>query len=287
MNSFTRDQGMHPLLHLIRPVNCLMASIAVFIGSFIAGGRAILLHPWLLIPGFIASFTLAGAAMAINDYYDREIDAINRPERPIPSGAIKPRTALTYASTLILIGILLSIVTPLSLIVALTALLIFTVYSAKGKRYGLIGNLMVSFCVALTFIYGGAVVNKVPFTLLVFALLALLANTGREVVKGVIDIPGDRKWGIQTLAVKHGVNVAVKVASAFYLAAVALTPLPLLLGFANTWYILLVIIADIGFLHLVFTLLLNPSPRQAKRAKGYSLVWMLVGLIAFASTQFP
>src|SRR5271157_2405888 len=61
--------------------------------------------------GFSTGFTLAAASMVINDYYDRQIDAINEPNRPIPSGLIKPNYALWFASILTVVGFVTSYLT--------------------------------------------------------------------------------------------------------------------------------------------------------------------------------
>ena len=81
-------------LRLIRPVNCVMMGFAVIVGASLVSYPNFSTN---LLLGFITSFTLTAASMAINDYYDRDIDAINEPQRPIPSGAISPREALFLA----------------------------------------------------------------------------------------------------------------------------------------------------------------------------------------------
>jgi hypothetical protein len=77
-------------LRLIRPVNCLMMGFAVTVGAALASPNVSSVFWPNLFYGFITGFMLTAASMTINDYYDREIDAINEPNRPIPSGLIKP-----------------------------------------------------------------------------------------------------------------------------------------------------------------------------------------------------
>ena len=86
---------LNGFIHLMRPVNCLMMGFAV------SRWRSSCLLPilgslnWLnILFGFLTGFTFCAAAMVINDYYDRKIDAINEPQRPIPSGTVKPNEAL-------------------------------------------------------------------------------------------------------------------------------------------------------------------------------------------------
>ena len=82
-------------LRIMRPLNCLMMGFAVIVGASLVSALNFSIN---LLLGFVTSFTLTGASMAINDYYDREIDAINEPNRPIPSGAVSPKEALSFAA---------------------------------------------------------------------------------------------------------------------------------------------------------------------------------------------
>ncbi len=91
-------------IRLIRPVNCLMMGFAVLVGAVLANPQLSSLN-WLnILFGFLTGFTFCAAAMVINDYYDRKIDAINEPQRPIPSGTIKPNEALAFVGVLSIVG---------------------------------------------------------------------------------------------------------------------------------------------------------------------------------------
>ncbi len=88
-------------IRLIRPINGLMMGLAVIVGASLALAETFSINVALnLLLGFTTAFTLTGASMAINDYYDRQIDAINEPNRPIPSGLIQPKQALIFAFAL-------------------------------------------------------------------------------------------------------------------------------------------------------------------------------------------
>ena len=81
-------------LQIIRPLNCLMMGFAVIVGASLVSTLNLTLN---LLFGFVTSFALTAASMVINDYYDREIDAINEPNRPIPRGDVSPKEALIFA----------------------------------------------------------------------------------------------------------------------------------------------------------------------------------------------
>ncbi|HQI69074.1 MAG TPA: UbiA family prenyltransferase, partial [Methanothrix sp.] len=97
-------EGLRAYWEILRPFNGAMAAAAAIIGLAIAGGLA----PCATALIFLAVFLVTGAGNAVNDYCDRQIDAVNRPGRPIPSGRISPRAALYYSMALFAAGSLLA-----------------------------------------------------------------------------------------------------------------------------------------------------------------------------------
>ncbi|MGB9778186.1 MAG: geranylgeranylglycerol-phosphate geranylgeranyltransferase [Candidatus Bathyarchaeales archaeon] len=275
-------------LRLIRPVNCLMMGFAVIVGAALANPNALSVIWQKLIYGFVTGFALTAASMTINDYYDREIDAINEPKRPIPSGLIQPKNALIFALTLTVIGFISAFLTnPLCFLIAIIAWIIFVTYTTVGKRSGLPGNFLVSTCVAMPFIYGSvAAVNTVMPNVLIFVLMVFLSNTGREITKGIVDVEGDRIQNVKTLAVLYGEKTAATTAVLFYLFAVFLSPIPWLLGNVSFWFLPFVAITDFGLVASSFMLLKDFSRENARKVKNTVLLWFLVGLLAFIAGVF-
>jgi geranylgeranylglycerol-phosphate geranylgeranyltransferase len=273
-------------LHLMRPANCLMMALAVIVGAALASPTRIS-SAWLSITyGCITGFALTAASMAINDYYDRAIDAINEPKRPIPSGVIKPKEALAFASILTAIGFVAAYFTntvyPLPLLTAIIAWGIFTAYTTVGKRSGLPGNLLVSACVATPFIYGSvALTAGVELNVLLFASMAFLSNTGREVTKGIVDVEGDRTQNVKTLAVRYGDKKAAAAAIVFFLSAALLSPIPWLLNLVAVWFIPFVLVTDVGLAVSSFMLYRDHSREKARKIKNTVLLWFVFGLMAF------
>ncbi|MDH5375291.1 MAG: geranylgeranylglycerol-phosphate geranylgeranyltransferase [Candidatus Bathyarchaeota archaeon] len=270
-------------LRLMRPVNCLMMSIAVMVGVVLASSNfleALLLD---LIWGFVTGFMLTAASMAINDYYDKEIDAINEPNRPIPSGLINPREALAFAFILTAIGFAAAYLTNIfCFVIAIIAWIVFVTYTTVGKRSGLPGNFLVSACVATPFIYGSVVIaNAVGLNVLIFASMAFLSNTGREITKGIVDVEGDEMQNVKTLAVRYGEKNAAIAATIFYLLAVLLSPIPRLLNIVSFWFIPLVAVTDFGLVASAFMLLRDYSRENARKVKSMVLLWFIFGLLAF------
>jgi geranylgeranylglycerol-phosphate geranylgeranyltransferase len=267
-------------LRMIRPLNCLMMGFAVIVGASLVSP----INPSInLLLGFVTSFTLTAASMAINDYYDREIDAINEPHRPIPQGEITPKEALTFALILTITGFASALLTnpPNTLIIAAIAYIISITYITKGKRTGLPGNFLVSASVVIPFIYGGSTVGNVESAVFLFAAIAFLSNTGREITKGIVDTEGDKSHDIKTIAVTYGEKTAAATATTFSLLAVILSPLPWLWELVSNWFLPPVILTDVGLIVSSILLLKDPSRKNSKRIKNLSLIWFTTGLVAF------
>jgi len=271
-------------VRLMRPVNCMMMGFAVVVGAALASGLSFQFSGWQpLLLSFFTPFVLTGSAMAVNDYFDREIDAINEPRRPIPSGAVSPREALIFFSMLTFLGLLGAFLTNLyCFLTAVLAWAVMVLYSAKGKRTGFLGNLLVSTCVSVPFVYGAiALKGSLPQSSLLFAFIAFLSNTGREVTKGIVDIEGDSKEEIKTIAVLYGSRFAAIFATVLNFTAVLLSLLPWFWGLVSILYFLPISICDSGFVFSSVWLLMNPSRGNAKRIKNLALIWMGFGLIGF------
>ena len=270
-------------LRLMRLVNCLMMGFAVIVGAVLASPNMLNALWQNLIYGFLTGFMLTAASMTINDYYDREIDAINEPNRPIPSGLIKPKESLVFAFALTTISFVAAYLTSIScFVIAIITWTIFATYTTVGKRSGLPGNFLVSTCVAIPFIYGNvAVVNEVKLNVLVFVSMVFLSNTGREVTKGIVDVQGDKMQNVKTLAASYGEKTAAVAAALFYLSAVSLSPILWFLSLVSFWFIPLVAITDFGLVGCSFMLLKDYSRENARKVKNLVLLWFIIGLLAF------
>jgi geranylgeranylglycerol-phosphate geranylgeranyltransferase len=271
------------IVRLMRPINCAMMGFAVFVGAVLADPRFFNAE-WLgVLYGFVTGFMLTAASMTINDYYDRAIDAINEPHRPIPSGTVSAREALAFVFILSLVGFVFAYLTSvLCLVVAVVSWIVVVTYVTVGKRSGLPGNLLVSTCVAIPFIYGSiAILNQIQLSVLLFTLMAFLSNTGREITKGIVDVKGDKTEGIKTLAVRYGEKNAAVAAALFYVSAVALTPFPPLLNLVSFWFIPIVLVTDIGLAASSVLLLRDYSRENSRKIKKWVLLLFVVGLLAY------
>lgn len=273
---------MPAYLSILRPGNGIMSAIAVWIGALLAGTQALALDE-MFFPVYlamIAVFLVTGAGMIVNDIFDIEIDRVNRPKRPLPSGRIGKGAAAAYALVFFVIGNVIGIylgVTAFYFTFLATVLLI--VYAWKLKKVIGVGHVIVAFLVALSFVFGSFVGGELMASVWL-AALAFFSTIGREVYKTIDDIMGDKKAGVDNIAVRFGVLRAKIVAGVFTLLAVALSFAPYLLGIMNEVYLFFVIIADIAFLATVASPV-RYSSKLSKLAMIIALIAFVVGSIGF------
>ncbi|TMI33927.1 hypothetical protein E6H28_00615 [Candidatus Bathyarchaeota archaeon] len=267
-------------LTLIRPPNTIMIGLGVVIGEAIGLGMLPGIREALF--GFLTASLMMAGTMVANDVYDVEIDRVNSPQRPLPSGTVKTRDAVALAVALSAAAIGFAALLNLwTFLTALLALALMIYYNTRGKKTGLVGNAVVSFNVALPFFYGGLAVNSISPLLFIFSVVAFFANFGREVAKGIADVKGDSLRQVRTLAVVKGAKSAAFASAGLFIAAVLLSFLPPFLESISWLYFPPVILADVGFLYSAYRLVGNQTPENIRAVKGHVLVWMLLGLVGF------
>ncbi len=272
------DKMNNPYIRLSRPLNCILASVSVPIVMVTlygleapSTGRTIITIIGILVVSF---FTAGGNSL--NDYFDREIDAINHPERPIPSHDVFPENALKFAYVMFILSIVLSLLLPFFLpqILVLVSVLIMVQYELRLKKKGLVGNASIAWLTGSLFVFAGAVYGSIEVPL-VLGILAFLATMGRELVKDIQDIKGDLERN--TFPMKASVKRAKILAASLIIAAVMISPYPYIQGIFSVNYLLIVILADIIF---IYSLSIFKDP---KRTQIFIKIGMMVALVAFLS----
>lgn len=272
------SEKLRGLVALIRPLNCAMAAVAVLLAGYIATAETLAdylssLAGWAAAA--VAVFVVA-AGNALNDVYDIEVDRIAHPERPLPSGMLRPSAAYAVAGGGFGAAFLLSLSLNLPAVaIAAGGILLMLAYERSFKRQGFSGNLAISALTGALFLFGGVAVGAVERTL-VLALLAALSTLGREIVKDIEDLAGDRGRRA-TLPARIGPAPAGWAASLAFLAAVLLSPLPVLFS-DLTWWLFLpaVSLADGMFLYAALVHFRRPTQGQQSAKAG-----MIVALVAF------
>jgi geranylgeranylglycerol-phosphate geranylgeranyltransferase len=257
-----------------------MIGLGVVIGEAIGLGKLPGIREAVF--GFLTASLMMAGTMVANDVYDVEIDRVNSPQRPLPSGTVKTKDALVLAVALSAAAIGFSALLGLwTFLTALLALALMAYYNTRGKKTGLIGNAVVSFNVALPFFYGGLAVNSIRPLLFTFSVVAFLANFAREVAKGIADVQGDSLRHVRTLAVVRGTKAAALASAGLFVTAVLLSFLPPFLETISWLYVPPVIIADVGFLYSAYRLVGDQTPENVRAVKRHVLLWMLLGLVGF------
>jgi len=263
-------------LKLTRPQNNFIAAISVLVGAAISGE----VESWgKVFFACISAFFISAGGNSINDFFDLEIDRINKPNRPLPRGEISPFSALRFSISLFLLGILLSFwVKPLSVLVAFVACGLLIVYSSHFKRKLLWGNLTVSLVSALAFFYGGIATRDFRLSLIP-AAFALLFHLGREVLKDVEDLKGDTFSGASTLPIRLGVDFSLGFCTLVFSLLMVLTVFPYIFHIFSFLYLLLVIMGvDLVIIYVIWSMWHNPSPSNLHRLSNLLKADMLLGL---------
>jgi chlorophyll/bacteriochlorophyll a synthase len=168
---------------------------------------------------------LAGYTQTMNDFYDREIDAINEPYRPIPSGAIPLNQVIAQIWILLLAGLAVAFGLdlwaghdfPVMTALALGGSFVSYIYSApplKLKQNGWLGNYALGASyIALPWWAGHALFGDLNWTVVALTLFYSLAGLGIAVVNDFKSVEGDRELGLYSLPVMFGVGKAALISA--------------------------------------------------------------------------
>jgi geranylgeranylglycerol-phosphate geranylgeranyltransferase len=274
------------LLSMIRPANSILVGFAVVVGIAVASNNYHEIFTVRSLLGFLTGFFISSFSMVSNDLYDVEVDRVNQPDRPIPSGTVSVGSAKNFCIVLLVLGLVASAgLGVITFGIAALFALIGWYYNFQGKKSGLFGNSLVALSLAIPYIFGSVSLGDYHVNLgYILALTSFLAGMGREVLKGVADVEGDKIRNVKTVAVERGGKTARQLSAAFFLLAVATSSLPLLLnllGKALFIYSGLILIPDAIFLYLAVRVLTMKEDKESLRLKTLALGGMMFGLIIY------
>ena len=271
-------------LKLARPQNGLIVALSVMVGAAVSAP----IESWpKVILACLSACLISAGGNSINDFFDLEIDRINKPYRPLPRGEISPPSALIFSAALFLLGVVASLwIRPLSLMVALLVCGLLALYSSFLKKKLLWGNLTVALVSGSAFFYGGIATSD--FTLsLVPAGFAFLFHLGREVLKDAEDVKGDSHWGASTLPVKLGVNFSLGLSTLVFSLLIILTLFPYLYRIFSVAYLIVVILGvDTVLAYVIWSMWRNQSSPNLHRLSNLLKADMLLGLAAIYLGKF-
>ncbi len=237
--------------------------------------------------GFFSVFSISASILVLNDYFDIETDKINAPNRPIPSNLVTPPEALLLSIILLSVGFILGYFINIAALLCLIILsIIGFLYNRKYKKSGLPGNLLVSFSVGMTFIYGGVSVG-LPFNKMVwfFGVIAMLIDLGEEIAADSMDIKGDLLIGSNSLAIKYGKDSALKISGYIFLIVILLTSLPFILNWFPIVYLLPIAVMDISIAYSSLRLV-NSKNEEGRKYIRWIYLGATLGLLIFILMRF-
>jgi len=249
-----RIVGMSRLFRFELP---FAAGVCVVLGEILALGTFPSFSEITL--GFFSIFFISATALILNDYFDLEIDKINAPERPLPSGLVTKQDVVILSIVVAFFGFITSYLISVTAVLVVFIIWVFGfLYNWRFKRTGFLGNLMVCFSVGMTFIFGGIAVGM-PYekTVWYFGVTAMLFDLGEEIAADAMDVHGDRKAGSRSLAVLLGQEKALKISGVIFVAVVALSSVPFIFGWFEWIYLFPLSLMD-GIILYSTSKLLNP-----------------------------
>lgn len=260
------------LFNLIRFELPFSAGVCVLMGQMLTLGE--FASAFLSISAFLSVFFISASILVLNDYFDIETDKINAPHRPIPSGLVSATEALRLSIFLLAVGLVLSLtISVLAFVCSAALLIIGFLYNRKFKKSGLPGNLLVSFSVGMTFIYGGVSVG-LPFNKIVlfFGLIAALIDLGEEIAADAMDAKGDMLINSKSLAINFGRETALKVSAYIFLCVIILSFVPFLITWFSPIYLFPILLMDIAIGYSTLKLLKSRNDEGRKYIR-----WIYLG----------
>jgi chlorophyll synthase len=280
-------------LQLMKPITWIPLIWGVVCGAASSGNYTWTVEDVLIAAAcmLLAGPLMAGYTQTLNDFYDRDLDAINEPYRPIPSGAISIPQVVTQILILLTLGVALSYGLdvwaehefPTITILCLGGAFLSYIYSApplKLKKNGWLGNYALGASyIALPWWTGHALFGELNTTIVVLTLFYSLAGLGIAIINDFKSVEGDRQLGLQSLPVMFGVGVAAWICVLMidiFQAGVAVYLISIQQNLYAT-IVLLLVIPQITFQDMYF--LRNPLENDVKyqaSAQPFLVLGMLV-----------
>jgi geranylgeranylglycerol-phosphate geranylgeranyltransferase len=273
-------------LQLIRPELPVSAGICVVVGQSIALGKIPPLVNFVM--GFGLGLFLSSSAMIFNDFFDLEVDRINTPEKPIPSGKVTPKEAIVFGSITGLIAMVLALlIDPMVLVLSFVLWVLGFLYNWKLKANGLLGNMIVALNVAMTFIMGGISVGGIRNPMVwIFGAIAFAFDLAEEIAGDAMDMEGDKKRGSRSLAILHGKQAALRISGVLFIVMILLSLVPIILGETSLAYILPIGLMDVAIVFFGVRLMRSTTHAEGHQAMRGLYISATIGLVAFILSRF-
>ncbi|MFN3344082.1 MAG: geranylgeranylglycerol-phosphate geranylgeranyltransferase [Chloroherpetonaceae bacterium] len=269
-------------LELLRPSNIVILFFGTLLGAFVAVGHVAFSQIDTYLAG-LATILIGGAGNVINDYFDVEIDRINKPQRPLVRGALSRTHAFRYWLILNLIALVISLLlTPLNLLMALFTIPMLYIYSRYFKRMLFIGNFVISILVSLGFLYGAASTGTVQHVFYP-TIFSFLLNLGREMLKDLEDVEGDKALGATTIPIRFGATTTLILVTLIFALMISTTVVPYWTREYGAVYFLVVMLGtNLPLLYVMINAWRQPTKENLYRQNTLLKVAMGLGIVAVA-----
>ena len=249
-----------------------------------------MIAPQTILLIFFSMALITSAGFAINDYFDRESDAVIKPKRPIPSGALSLKQVVAVSGILFALGLVMAaLINWLSFAIIAVDSLLLLVYSYMVKRKsGFVANILVGILTGTAFMYGQATITNPAIVNLVSLSLYPIAfgTIGGNVLRDILSVEGDSKVGYPTLPQKIGSISAAKVGALFFLLTGLLAPLPYFIGNFTFYYLPLILLWSVLLIYASIRLATSSSTvqnvRKYERIVTMSMILLPLALIVEA-----
>lgn len=269
-------------LELLRPSNIVILFFGTLLGAFVAIGESAFFRLETYLAG-VATILIGGAGNVINDYFDVDIDRINKPNRPLARGALSKPQAFRYWLALNALALVATaFLQPLNWLMALVTIPTLYLYSRYWKRTLFVGNLVISILVSLGFLYGAASTGKTE-NVFYPTLFSFLLNLGREMLKDLEDVEGDQTFGAQTIPIRFGATVTLALATLVFATMIAATLAPFWTGeYGLTYFLVVTLGTNLPLLYATAQAWRNPTKQNLYRQNTLLKAAMAFGILSVA-----
>jgi len=267
-------QKLFAHLETMRPYTLLWCGLVSLSGACLAYGnippiRISLLVFFIPILGWIAGLYLA-------DYYDKALDAIQKPHRPIPSGRLSPHEVLTVGASYAALGLVLTVfLPPINIVLVFIAGTLVLCYAKYTKAKGLLGNFNRGAMTAVTFLFGVFSIpttSAIPLSLWMLSLVFFFHDTNSNIIGSIRDVHGDKTGGYATTPVKYGIRLTLHISvtlSSVYLLLTAgiISFYPVVMYPTNFLLLFIICILILCMMYLIlFTSMTSLTQKQSLHA---------------------
>ncbi len=272
------------LWDIVRFDHEIFLAIGVLVGMLLGSATNELPSMNTIILSILSPIFIGMSSFAFNDYIDLSVDKRNRrKDRPLVRGDLSPKVALWITALGFPLGCIAAYYVNVTVFkVAIAYSIAAFLYSIWLERVPIVGNLYVASSMAVTFVFGNYVVAPhLSDPVIMFTAMALLLGFGREILKSIQEMKGDKVAGRQTLPILIGQRVSAAFAAYFMILAVIVSFMPFIFipkYQGNLYYLIPIIVAD---LLIVYSAYYGAKLQRLDKIRKWSLYTVMFGLLGF------